>query len=118
MMNYLTAVEAAKLLGISRQSVDILVKTGKLAVYRIGPDGGTIRFTEADLEQYLESCRMFGAKSQSRAASRPKASRDRAKRNGAEPSKRPDDPEAAIREMNRRLSAMPPLQKAPGNNED
>ncbi len=115
MQNYLTATEAAKLLGISRQSVDILVKTGKLAVYRIGPVGGAIRFTESDLEAYMESCRQFGARSL--AASRPKASHGRGSRNGAGPSKRPDAQEATIRVRRQLHSVSPPSQTDPESNE-
>ncbi len=87
MTSYLTTAEAAKVLGMGPHAVRMLVRDGKLAVHYLGPKGGLIRFTEADLELYLESCRSFG----SRAASHPKASRDRGSRNGAEPSKRPDD---------------------------
>jgi excisionase family DNA binding protein len=51
----LTVKEAAKRLGISQSKLYQLVSERKIAHYRVG---GKIVFAEADLDAYLESCRV------------------------------------------------------------
>lgn len=58
LMNY---SEAAKYLGLSVVSVRVLVRHGKVTLYRIGPNGGTPRFKAEDLDKYVESCRKVGS---------------------------------------------------------
>jgi len=53
----LTVAEVAKRLTVSTALVYQLVAQGRLACYRIGLGRGAIRFAEADVSAYLESCR-------------------------------------------------------------
>ncbi len=115
MQAYLTTAEAAKALGMTAHSIRKLVADGKLAVHYLGPNGGMIRFTEADLELYLESCRVFG----SRVASRRGASRDRAKHNGKKGSgHRPYAQAAELLSLRQPLASEPPSQTTRENNGD
>ena len=50
--------DAATFLNISRSEVYALIRAGKLAHYRLGSNGGAIRFTEKDLQAYVKSCRV------------------------------------------------------------
>ncbi len=61
---------AAEFLGMTPRAVSRLVADGRIAVHYIGPRGGMVRFTEPDLEDYLASCRVFGAKAVARQARR------------------------------------------------
>ena len=53
----LTVPQLAEQLGVSTALVYQLVAQGRLACYRIGLGRGAIRFAEADVFAYLESCR-------------------------------------------------------------
>ncbi len=110
-MKLLTTTEAAELLGVSGRSVLDLVKTGKLAVHRLGPHGGKTRFTEEDLAEYLRSIRSFG----SRAPSPPSASPRRGKRSALTKSTGPGVRGASKPAANRRPPAKPVSQTARGN---
>ena len=112
MQAYLTTAEAAKLLGLTVKSVRKLVAVGRLAVHRLGPGERIIRFTEADLETYLESCRQWGP--QSPAPSRPLASNRRDLRNASVKSSRRGGQAAGTPAPNQRLAAMPPSRTTPG----
>jgi excisionase family DNA binding protein len=50
-----TVSEVAKALGVSRGTVDALLKRGELGYYRIGQRG--VRISEAELEAYLARIR-------------------------------------------------------------
>ncbi len=54
---FLTVRQVAKRLNVSASCVYQLVETGKLPNHRIGLGRGAIRVSEADLEEYLASCR-------------------------------------------------------------
>ena len=71
-MELLTTVEAAERIGLSAKSLRSLVVRGEIAVYRLGPGGGKVRFTQQDLLDYEERCRKFGP----REAPRPTISDD------------------------------------------
>lgn len=53
----LTVAQVAGLLGVSTASVYAMVEAGRLACHRIGLGRGTIRISEADLEDFLDACR-------------------------------------------------------------
>ena len=55
---FLNAAEVAKRLNVCQQCVYQLVESGKLVSHRIGVGRGTIRISEDDLAEYLESCRV------------------------------------------------------------
>lgn len=55
MMTLLTIRQVAERLAISRNLCYRLVATGKLRAYRIG---GAIRFSEEQVQEYLNSCVM------------------------------------------------------------
>jgi excisionase family DNA binding protein len=57
----LSVSEVAKRLGVSTALVYQLVAQGRLACYRIGLRRGAIRFSESDVEAYLDSCRIESA---------------------------------------------------------
>ncbi len=114
MQNYLTTYQAANVLGMGPHAIRKLVKDGRLAVHYLGPKGGLIRFTEADLSAYLESCRSFG----SRAALRPKASRRQVRRSVSTESTHPDAPiNATPKHCQRRAEALR-SRTTPESNED
>ena len=54
---FLTVKQAAAYLSISVRAVYDIVKMKKIAHYRLGAGGGAIRFRQADLDEYSESCR-------------------------------------------------------------
>jgi excisionase family DNA binding protein len=58
--NWLDVKQAAERLGLSRSIVYQLAASGKLAHYKIGPNGGRIRFRPEDIAAYLEGCRVGG----------------------------------------------------------
>ena len=58
----LSIADAARYLGLCTRSVQSLVADGRLACYRIGPDGGRVRFSVADLDVYVARCRCVGGK--------------------------------------------------------
>lgn len=53
----LTAAEAGKLLGLSARTMYDLAKAGKVACHRLGVGDGALRFEEADVLEYKNSCR-------------------------------------------------------------
>ena len=54
----LTVRDIATELKVSESSVYALIESGRLACHRIGNGRGVIRVHEADLETYLNSCRV------------------------------------------------------------
>ena len=54
----MTIRDVAGRLKCAASTVYQLVETGKLGAFRIGPNGGGIRISEQQLEEYLESCRV------------------------------------------------------------
>jgi excisionase family DNA binding protein len=54
----LTIAEVARELGLSTDAVYGLCRSGKLAHYRIGERGGTIKVKPEDVTAYLASCRI------------------------------------------------------------
>lgn len=50
--------EVAKRLQVSKSMVYALVDNGKLVAHRVGLGRGTIRISETDLNDYLDSCRV------------------------------------------------------------
>lgn len=54
--------DAAEYLGVSVETVKKLVGKGRITVYRLGENGGSVRFKPGDLDAYIESCRKVGAK--------------------------------------------------------
>lgn len=54
---FMTVEDVKKRLKVSRSTVYALVERGLLRCYRIGANGrGTLRFTQAQLEDYLQEC--------------------------------------------------------------
>jgi excisionase family DNA binding protein len=53
----MTVTEAARWLGIGRDSVYQELRSGRLTCVRLGPKGGKVRLTESDLTAYIERCR-------------------------------------------------------------
>lgn len=54
----LSVAQAAERLGVTTESIYVLLRRGKIAHYRIGLRGGKIRIKPEDLDLYLESCRV------------------------------------------------------------
>lgn len=52
-----TVPEIAERLRIAVSTVYALVESGRLGAFRIGPNDGAIRVSEAQLQEYLDSCR-------------------------------------------------------------
>jgi len=52
-----TVKQVAQKLNITAQSVYQLIQTGKLPIHRFGKGRGTIRISQEDLDQFIESCR-------------------------------------------------------------
>ena len=61
----LTVREVAERLRLSQASVYQMVKSGRLAVCRLGPRRGAIRIRESDLEACLESSEQMPAAARS-----------------------------------------------------
>jgi excisionase family DNA binding protein len=55
-MNYLTAKQVAERLQVSSKVIYQLCSERKIAHIRIGTGRGTIRITEAALQEFLEGC--------------------------------------------------------------
>ena len=53
--NLKSVKEVSKQLGVSPKTVYALVEAGKLKCYRIGVGRGTLRFDEAQIDEYLLS---------------------------------------------------------------
>jgi excisionase family DNA binding protein len=53
----LKAAEAGKLLGLSARTMYALAAAGKIACHRMGLEDSAVRFEEADVLAYKESCR-------------------------------------------------------------
>lgn len=62
-MELLTTEQAAERLGLSPRSIRALVAAGKLAVHRLGPRGGIVRFSPEDLDEYVRRTRQYGPRS-------------------------------------------------------
>ena len=56
MTDMLTKDEAAQFLGMSRDTLDEIIKTGRIPFYRLGKQ--IIRIHREDLVAYVESCRV------------------------------------------------------------
>ena len=56
MTDLLTKDEAARFLGISRDTLDEIIKSGRLPFYRLGKQ--ILRIHRDDLVAYVESCRV------------------------------------------------------------
>jgi excisionase family DNA binding protein len=54
----LTAKEAAEHVGLTADAIYQLSRAGKIAHYRLGVKGGSIKFRAADLDAYMEGCRV------------------------------------------------------------
>jgi excisionase family DNA binding protein len=50
--------EVAERLGVSPSTVYSLVEGGRIACHRIGLGRGSIRFTEAQVEEFLQTCKV------------------------------------------------------------
>lgn len=57
-MRLLTVNEVTNQLQISRTLVYRLVEQGKLGCHRIGTGRGAIRFSQTDIDAFLDSCRV------------------------------------------------------------
>lgn len=60
MATLLSYREAADRLGLSTRSLQRLVDAGRVMAYRLGPNGGRVRFAPEDLDRYVERCRKAG----------------------------------------------------------
>lgn len=56
----LTVRSVAERLGVSQALIYQLSADGRLPCYRIGLGRGAIRFTEQDVQAYLDSCKQSG----------------------------------------------------------
>lgn len=54
----LTAKEAAERIGLTSDMIYTLCRAGKIAHYRLGIRGGSVKIRPSDLDVYLESCRV------------------------------------------------------------
>ena len=63
-MSMLSAAQVAELLGLSARSVYDIPES-RLPRYRVGAQGGAIRYELADVEAYKASCRCTGLLGQS-----------------------------------------------------
>jgi excisionase family DNA binding protein len=68
----MTVQDVALRLNCAASTVYLLVESGKLEAFRIGPNGGGIRVSEEQLQQYLDDCRSVPATRAIRRRSRPK----------------------------------------------
>lgn len=59
-MNWLTVDDVAKALDLTRSSVYVLISKGKIRHCKLGPGRGKTRFTEAHVQEYIESCTVGG----------------------------------------------------------
>jgi excisionase family DNA binding protein len=67
-----TVREAALLLRVSESTIRNAIRTGRLAAYRFGNRGGTIRISEVALRRYLdESCALIARSQQDKSPSGP-----------------------------------------------
>lgn len=56
--------DVAEILGVSRPCVYALIRESKLACHRIGVGRGALRIRRADVNEYLQSCRVGPNKGQ------------------------------------------------------
>jgi excisionase family DNA binding protein len=56
--------QVSEMLGVSPALVYELVSQGRIDCYRIGTGRGAIRFKEEDVQAYLKTCRVEGAKAE------------------------------------------------------
>jgi excisionase family DNA binding protein len=56
-MNLLTVDQVKDRLAVSKQSIYLLAAQGLLPCIRIGTRRGVIRFTEEDVEKFIDHCR-------------------------------------------------------------
>ena len=68
----LTVTQVAERLNLSKQCVYALIDSGELASHRFGKRRGTIRISEADLNEYVTASRQEMAEKPIRRASRPR----------------------------------------------
>ena len=54
----MTVKDAAARLGVTPAAVYALCREGKLAHYRLGLKGGVVKILPADLEAYVQACRV------------------------------------------------------------
>ncbi len=73
-MRLLTVPEAAERLNVSRGTIYHLCESGDLPHRRVGVGRGRIRFTEEDLQEYLDRKKVAGRKHES-PAPKPKSIR-------------------------------------------
>lgn len=59
--DFMTVSEAAEHIGMNARTLYALVGAKKIAHSRLGPSGGMIRISRADLDAYLDSCRVEAA---------------------------------------------------------
>jgi excisionase family DNA binding protein len=69
---FLNVKEAAEWLGLARSAIYAMVAAGQLACYRIGPNGGRLKFKPSDLDAYVESTRVGPKLKTPSVSSRPK----------------------------------------------
>lgn len=69
MTDLLTKAEAAEWLGLSVDTLETIIKSGKLPIYRISPR--MIRIHRQDLVRYVEGCRVEPAKAGGRKGREP-----------------------------------------------
>lgn len=82
----LTAKQAGALLGVSANTMYALARAGLIAHHRPGVGRGTLRFEEADVLAYKESCRVPGCNADYQPASAaPRAIGDRVRIDQSEP---------------------------------
>lgn len=55
---WLTVEDVAPLLGLSAKNVYVMTSRGLIPHYRIGPNRGKIRFRRADIDDYIQGCRV------------------------------------------------------------
>lgn len=72
----MTVAQASTRLGLAQSSVRQLLASRRLGHYRIGPNGGRIDITEAQLDAYLASCEVVPTTSRKDPASSPKPRRE------------------------------------------
>lgn len=60
MTQLLTYQQAAERVGLSVRTLIKEVGSGRIVVHRLGPRGGTVRFSPEDLDRYVHRCRKAG----------------------------------------------------------
>jgi excisionase family DNA binding protein len=65
-MHLIDLKAAAKYLGLSERTVRDMASAGTIPCYRIGPNGGRLKFRESELDAYVNGCRVQTAQSTTR----------------------------------------------------